>query len=194
MELTGWDSLGPIGQYPSVWATQGGGPGLDLGAFVRIDPTTLKVRSTFSDSSTCLVWNSVASGDFVCTQNPVPDPSDESGFLYQQPVSVRRASGRQSWHFSVTGPNGAYGPLLAPDSQHALICCDTNDAGDVHEWLVGHDGSQVTLAGGFYAEGWLDSRTLIADSAAGLAFFQVADPTRSTSIAVAGAFLGTVWN
>jgi len=192
MELTGWDALGPIGQYPAVWGTQGGGPGLDLGVFVRIDPTTIKARSNFSDPSSCLTWSSVASGDFVCTGNAVADPTDESGYLYQQPVSVRRASGRQSWHFSVSGINGAYGPVLAPDSQHVLICCNTTDSGVLQEWLVGRDGSKVVAANGFSPEGWLDSRMLIGYSDKGLTYALSADLTRFATIAVAGEFLGTV--
>jgi len=195
MELTGWDALGPIGQYPSVWATQGGGPGLDLGPFVRIDPITLKVRSKFSDPGLCLTWNSVASGAFVCLPGPVIRSPNTEDQVVDQTVSIRRANGTEIWHFTVSSANGAWAPVLAPDGNHAIICCADSDGPTLANWVVGRDKSQVVVTNGFSPVGWLDSRTLIgsSDSAPnGLAYAESANPANFKTIAVAGGFLGTI--
>src|SRR5450756_50050 len=71
LALTGWDAVGPIGTYPTVWASQGGGPGSTLGLFVRIDASTMKPLSPFADQGSCVVWQSVQSGACVCTLDPV---------------------------------------------------------------------------------------------------------------------------
>jgi hypothetical protein len=194
LELTGWDALGPIGQYPSVWATQGGGPGLDLGAFVRIDPITIKVRSEFSDPSSCLTWNSVASGTFVCLPGPVIRSANTDEQVVDQPVSVRRANGTEIWRFTVTSANGAWSPVLAPDGSHVIICCADSDGPGLASWVVGRDTSQIVVGDGFSPEGWLDSRTLIGYTDKGLAYAPSADPTRFTLMAVTDGFLGTVRN
>ena len=191
MELTGWDALGPIGQYPSVWATQGGGPGLDLGALVRIDPITLKVRSNFSNPSSCLAWNSVASGAFVCLPGPV-FLGEGDAQVTEQRVNVRRPDGTELWHFTVTSMNGAWSPTLAPDSRHAIICCADVDGADFGTWVVGQDQTQIVVSNGFVPQGWLDSQTLIGYSAKGAAFALSSDPANFKSIAVVGDFLGTV--
>src|SRR6266540_4229902 len=94
MELTGWDALGPFGTYPTVWASQGGGPGSDLGVFVRIDATTLKPGAQFSDPSKCTVWDSVQSGAFVCLGDGKATSTDPYGPI-AQPVSVRDAAGQE---------------------------------------------------------------------------------------------------
>jgi hypothetical protein len=191
MELTGWDGLGPIGQYPAVWATQGGGPGLDLGVFTRIDPITVKARSNFSNPDLCRTWSSVASGASVC----LPDPvflGEGDAQVTQQRVSVRRPGGTELWHFTVTSMNGAWSPTLAPDSKHAIICCADVDGADFGTWVVGQDKSQIVVSNGFTPEGWLDSQTLIGYSAKGAAYARSNDPANFTSIAVAGGFLGTI--
>jgi hypothetical protein len=195
MELTGWDALGPIGQYPSVLGTQGGGPGLALGVFVRIDPTTVKVRSNFSDPSSCMVWDSVASGAFVCLPGAVIRDGNTDAQVTDQTVSVRRAAGIELWRATVTSANGAWSPVLAPDGRHVIICCADNGGPNLGTWVLGQDKSQIVVANGFTPEGWLDSRTLVGYSdttPAGLAFAQSSDPTRFTVVAVAGNFLGTV--
>jgi hypothetical protein len=191
LELTGWDALGPIGQYPTVWATQGGGPGLDLGVFVRIDPITIKVRSNFSNPGLCQTWSSVASGAFVCLPGPV-FLGEGDAQVTQQRVSVRRPSGTELWHFTVTSMNGAWSPTLAPDSKHAIICCADVDGPDFGTWVVGQDQTQIVVSNGFSPEGWLDSQTLIGYSAKGAAFALSSDPANFKLIAVVGDFLGTV--
>jgi hypothetical protein len=191
LELTGWDALGPVGQYPSVWATQGGGPGLDLGVFVRIDPTTMKVRSKFSDPGLCRTWSSVASGASVCLPDPVFHGEGDAQVTVQR-VSVRRPDGTELWHFTVTSMNGAWSPMLAPDSRHAIICCADVDGPDFGTWDVGQDKSQIVVSNGFVPQGWLDSQTLIGYSPKGAAYARSNDPANFKSIAVAGDFLGTV--
>jgi hypothetical protein len=192
LELTGWDALGPIGQYPTVWATQGGGPGLDLGVFVRIDPTTIKVTSRFSDPNSCRVWSSVASGAFVCLPFPTTRFAGTDAQITDQSVSVRRASGREIWRFTVSSANGAWSPSMAPDARHVIICCADAAGPDLATWVVGQDKSQIVVANGFSPEGWLDSQTLIGYSAKGAAFALSSDPANFKSIAVVGDFLGTV--
>jgi hypothetical protein len=121
-----------------------------------------------------------------------PNTDDE---IVDQSVSVRGASGKELWHFTVTSPNGAWEPMLAPDSGHALICCTSSDSGDLEDWLVGRDGRQVILAAGFSPEGWLDTRTMIGvggpSASAGLTWTQ-SGATQFKSIKVTGDFLGTV--
>jgi hypothetical protein len=192
MELTGWDALGPIGQYPTVWASQGGGAGHDLGIFVRIDPTTLKVRSNFSDPSSCLVWDSVASGAFVCLPYPVIRSAGTDEQAVDQLVSVRRAGGTELWRFTVTSMNGASYPTLAPDSRHAIICCADVDGPGYGTWVVGQDKSRIVVSNGFSPEAWLDSQTLIGYTGNSQAFAKSNDPANFKSIAVVGDFLGTV--
>jgi hypothetical protein len=190
LELTGWDAVGPVGQDPTVWGTQGGGPGLDLGTFVHVDAVTVKAGSKFSEPGTCLTWSSVASGASVCLPGPA-FVGEGDAQLTQQRVSIRRASGAELWHFTVTSLNGAWAPLLAPDAQHVVICCTSNDAGDLQDWLASRSGSQVILAAGFSPDGWLDARTLIGYSGAGLTWTQVG-ATQLKSIKVSGNFLGTI--
>jgi hypothetical protein len=162
LALIGWDALGPFGTYPTVWATQGGGPGSDLGVYVRVDATTLKPGAPFSDPGSCRVWNSVSSGAFVCLK----DGAITNGGTAQQqvavPVSVRRADGTELWRFTVSSANGAWSPVLAPDEQHVVVCCADVDSGSAY-LLVGRDGSQVKLAKGFYGAAWLNATTLAGD-------------------------------
>src|SRR4029077_9536622 len=61
MAFTGWDAIGPIGTFPTVWATQGGGPGSTLGIIVRIDAATVKPLAPFAGQGSCQVWQSVPS-------------------------------------------------------------------------------------------------------------------------------------
>jgi len=195
MELTGWDALGPFGTYPTVWASQGGGPGSDLGVFVRIDATTLKPGAQFSDPSKCTVWDSVQSGAFVCLGDGKATSPDPYGPI-AQPVSVRDAAGQEEWHFTVTSVNGAWGPHLAPDEQHAVICCDFETSS---MWLVDRQGHQVFLPRGFYGSGWLDATTAVgysgqtASSPAGtLAYVTLNSPGTYVSMGFSGSVVGTV--
>jgi hypothetical protein len=187
--LTGWDSLGPIGTYPAVWASQGGGPGSTLGTFVRIDPTTLKVVAPFGDPTSCRVWSSVQSGAFVCTKDAVPTSSNPYGPI-AQPVSVRDAAGHEEWNFTVTSVNGANSPFLAPDEGHVVICCDFDTSS---AWLVDRQGHQAYLRSGFLDTGWLDATTVIGGTPTGmLAYVALNSPGVYVSMGFAGVFVGTV--
>jgi hypothetical protein len=195
LALTGWDALGPIGTYPTVWGSQGGGPGSDLGVFVRIDPITVKAQSKFSDPNACLTWSSVASGAFVCLPFATSRFAGTDAQITDQSVSVRRASGAEIWRFTVSSANGAWSPAMAPDARHVIICCADSDGPDLATWVVGQDKSQIVVANGFSPEGWLDSRTLIGYAASvsgALAWAPSADPTKYHLIRVTGEFLGTV--
>ena len=200
MALTGWDASGPIGTYPTVWASQGGGPGSTLGVYVRVDAATVKPGAQLADPSSCQVWDSVQSGAFVCMKDPVMTGGGTPAQKVVQPVSVRSANGTELWHSTVAGQNVPFGPLLAPDGQHLMICCNDLNLADSHEMLVGRSGSQVNMIKGFLPTGWLDGTTMIGElntnpleqGPFALGYVQSASPTKFTSMAFTGKFVGTV--
>jgi hypothetical protein len=200
LALTGWDAVGPIGTYPTVWASQGGGPGSTLGVFVRVDAATVKPLAPLADPSKCRVWDSVPSGAFVCMGDPVMTGGGTADQKVNQPVSVRNADGTERWHTTVTGQNAPFGPFLAPDGQHVMICCNDLNLADSHELLVGRDGVQVNLAKGFGASGWLDSTTMVgwvntnplSQGPFPLAYVAANAPDVVVSMGFPGLFMGTV--
>jgi hypothetical protein len=200
LALTGWDAVGPIGTYPTVWASQGGGPGSTLGVLVRVDAATVKPLAQLADPSKCQVWNSVPSGAFVCMGGAVTTGGGTADQRVNQLVSVRNADGSELWHFTVTGQNAPFGPFLAPDGQHVVICCNDLNLGDSHELLVGRDGVQVNLAKGFGASGWLDSTTMVgwvqsdplSQGPFPLAYITASEPGTVVSIGFPGLFVGAV--
>ena len=200
LALTGWDAVGPVGTYPTVWASQGGGPASTLGVYVRIDATTGKPLGQLADPSKCQVWNSVQSGAFVCLGDAVITGGGTADQKVSQPVSVRTADGAELWHYTVTGQNGPFGPLLAPDGQHVMICCNDRDLAATHELLIGRDGSQADLAKGFIATGWLDATTAIGSLSLNpqqqpplpIAYVSSKTPGTAVPMGFTGAFVGTV--
>jgi hypothetical protein len=200
MALTGWDAVGPIGTYPTVWASQGGGPSSTLGLFVRIDASTMKPLSPFADQGSCVVWQSVQSGAFVCTLDPVMTGGGTAQQSVDSPVSVRRADGSEIWRFTVTSTNTASGPILAPDERHVMICCADVAGPGFAQWVAGQDGSKATMSNGFTATGWLDSQTMIGYSHPdplqqppfSLGYVRSADLGQYTSLGLYGEFIGTV--
>jgi hypothetical protein len=200
MALTGWDAVGPIGTYPTVWATQGGGPGSTLGVAVRIDAATMRPLSPFAGQGPCLVWQSVQSGAFVCTPDPVMTGGGTAQQGVDSRVSVRRADGSEMWAFKVTSTNPAFGPFLAPDERHVAICCADVAGPGFAQVVAGQDGSTATTAGGFTTVGWLDSETMVGYSHPdpvqqppfSLGYIRSADLGRFTSMGIYGNFIGTV--
>jgi hypothetical protein len=200
LAVTGWDAVGPIGTYPTVWASQGGGPGSTLGVLVRVDAATGKPLAPFSDPSTCLVWDSVPSGAFVCTGDSVMTGGGTAQQKVAEPVSVRGPNGMELWHFTATGQNAPFRPLLAPDGQHAMICCNDLDLANAYEVLVGSGGAQVNLAKGFGAYGWLDSTRMVGSFNTDplnqgpvlLAVVAADAPGIASSLGISGNFVGTV--
>lgn len=200
LALTGWDAVGPIGTYPTVWASQGGGPGSTHGVFVRVDAATIKPLAPLADPSKCQVWNSVPSGAFVCMGNSVMTGGGTADQKVNQPVNVRNADGTEPWHFTVTGQNSPFGPFLAPDGQHVMICCNDLNLADSHQLLVGRDGVQVNLGKGFGASGWLDSTTMVgwvntnplSQGPAPMAYVAANAPGTVVSMGFPGLFVGTV--
>jgi hypothetical protein len=194
MAFTGWDRIGPVGTYPTVWASQGGGPGSELGVAVRIDASTGQVLRQLADPSSCLVWDSIQSGAFACTLGAVQTTSDPWGPV-SQPVSIRNAAGQQEWRFTVTSVNGANSPRLAPDEQHVVICCNFATASN---WVVDTRGHQTLLKTGFYAAGWLNATTLVgfsqstANSPGLLSYVALKSPANVVSMGFTGQFVGTV--
>lgn len=200
LALTGWDAVGPIGTYPTVWASQGGGPGSTLGVFVRVDAATVKPLAPLGDPATCRVWNTVSSGAFVCMGDGVMTGGGTANQKVNQPVSVRNADGTELWHHTVTGQNGPFGPFLAPDGQRLMICCNDLNLADSRELLVGRDGTEVNLATGFRASGWLNSRTMVgwvntnplSQGPFPLAYVAENAPGTVVSMGFTGLFVGTV--
>ncbi len=200
LALTGWDEMGPVGTYPTVWASQGGGPGSTLGVLVRIDPLTAKVLRTFSDPSSCMAWGSVASGAFVCTGDSTITGGGTPQQNVVQPVSVRRADGTELWHFTASGINAPSSPVLAPDAQHVMMCCADDGSGGFGELVIGRDGSRVALARGLYGYNWLDSTTYAGDFNTDplkqppfpLAYVAASAPASATSMGFSGLVVGTV--
>jgi len=192
LALTGWDSVGPIGTYPTVWASQGGGPGSTLGVFVRIDSTTIKPLAPFADPSKCQVWNSVPSGAFVCMGDLVMTGGGTANQKVNQPISVRNADGTELWHSTVTAQNAPFGPFLTPDGQHVMVCCNDLNLTDSHELLVGRGGDQVNLAKGFGASGWLDSTTMVGWVNSSMAYVAANAPGTAISMGFSGLYVGTV--
>jgi hypothetical protein len=186
MALAGWDAVGPVGTYPTVWASQGGGPGSGLGVKVRIDASTGKVLRQVADPNSCLVWDIAASGDFVCIPPGV-----------SARVSVRRPDGSEIWHFTATTPvNGLWNPFLAPDEQHVVVD-GTNYS---TEEVAGKSGSRVTLGNAsFGVNGWLDSTTLIGNGVgpnvgpgSDMAYVGLSAPDTVVSLGFQGMFVGTL--
>ena len=194
LALTGWDAVGPIGTFPTVYASQGGGPGSTLGVRVRVDSSTAKPGAPLADPNACVVWDSVQSGAFVCTLQAKRTSSDPYGPL-AQPVSIRRADGSEDWHFTVTSANGAWSPYLAPDGQHVVICCNFDTSSN---WLIDRQGHQGLLKAGFYAAGWLDATTTVgfsgqtASSPGFMSYVALNSPGTFVSMGFTGLFVGTV--
>jgi hypothetical protein len=197
LALTGWDSIGPIGTYPTVWASQGGGPGSTLGVKVRVDATTVQPGAAFSDPSKCLVWDSNQSGSFVCTGDGVVTNGGTPQQQVAVPVSVRRADGTELWHYTATGVNAPSNPALSPDGKRVLMCC----AGvAVSELVFNSDGTSSTLGAGFFAYAWLDSQTAIGELHSDplqqppltLGYVNTDASATVVSLRLTGAFVGTV--
>jgi hypothetical protein len=200
MALSGWDSVGPVGTYPTVWASQGGGPGSTLGVKVRVDASTIKPGAALADPASCQVWDSITSGAFVCMSDGVMTGGGTADQRVSQPVSIRNADGTEAWRFTMTAQNGPFGPSLAPDGQHVMICCNDLNLSDSHELVIGRDGTQVNLAKGFGASGWLDSTTMVgwvsltplSQEPAPMAYVASNAPSTAVSMGFAGLFVGTV--
>jgi hypothetical protein len=198
LALTGWDAASPVGTYPTVWASQGGGPGSTLGVYVRVDPATGKPGSQIADPSKCQIWDTTGSGAFVCLGDSVVKNGGTPQQTVDAPVSVRRVDGSELWHFTASGQNSPFGLLLAPDGQHVMFCCNDLDLADAHERLVARDGKQVDLAKGFGASGWLDSTTMVGWVGSGsagpapMAYVALNSPGVVVSMGFTGLFVGAV--
>jgi hypothetical protein len=191
LALTGWDAVGPIGTFPTVWASQGGGPGSALGVMVRVDPVSGRPGARLADPASCLVWNSIATGAFVCTKDATIKNAGTPEQIVTVPVSVRSADGSESWAFTVAGSNGAGSPYLDPGGVRVILCC--NDSAS--ELVIGKDGSRGTLGGGLYGSGWLDSSTVVGTINTNpwtLGYVALNAPGTVVSLGFQGAYVGTV--
>lgn len=193
MTFNGWDAAGPLGRFPAVWASQGGGAASTIGVFARIDATTLKA-TPFSDPTTCFVWSSIATGEYTCTA--IPASQSATSARIKTTVNVRTADSHPEWTFNVQDANEANAPFLAPDGHHVVVCCDLDASG---EFLVSDTGAQSLLAGGFFAAGWVDATTVFgwtdstADQPAGMASYVILDaPQTIVKLGTSGRFVGPV--
>ena len=167
MAFIGWDRVGPVGTYPTEWATQGGGPHHYSGIPVRIDASTGKVLKPVA-SSDCLVWDMAASADFLCIASGGP--------------SVRRPDGSQIWGVSNASFFLAY---LSPDEQRIAGFGSSAD-------VFGRDGSDIKLPS-FALGGWLDSATMIGGGFNGnLDYVSTSSPGTVVDIGFKGLFIATV--
>lgn len=170
LSLIGWDAVGPLGTYPSGWATQGGGPVHYWGEPVRLDPATGKVLRPVSDQS-CPVWDLAQTGDYVCV--------DGNGRIY-----VRRSDGSEIWHLPPIVGNGYRYDLLSPDESRVA---------DMSHTVFNRDGSTIQLSSDFYHSGWLDSTTLISgEFTKNLTYVNLSAPASVVDIGFKGIFVGTV--
>lgn len=194
MALTGWDTLGPFGTYPTVWASQGGGPGSTLGVYVRVDAATLKPGASFSDPRDCQVWSSIATGAYACLKQAVAQGSN-----FVSTGSVRLPDGKEAWAFSMVAVNAAFGAQLAPDAHRVSVCC--LDVPVAFGYAVLTDGAPVEpLVNGFEVRGWLDQRTLIGEYHPNalvqppfdLSYVALSSPGVAVSMGFKGLFVGTV--
>jgi hypothetical protein len=173
MAFIGWDQVGPVGTYPTEWATQGGGPIHYFGLPVRIDTTTGKVTGPVS--STCQVWDIAANGDYVC----------EGGGA----MSVRGPDGSELWHVVEPANESYFLDLVSPDIRHVVAATSSGTK------VFATDGSAVTLAGPFQHEGWLDATTLIGGNpGTNFSYVSLAAPGTQVDIGFKGLFVGTVRN
>jgi hypothetical protein len=177
MALTGWDTMGPRGTYPTVWASQGGGPASTLGVAVRIDAATGKVLGQVADPNSCRVWDISASGDFAC----IPDGASR--------VNIRRPDGSEVWHTTPSTPvNSLYGSYLSPDEQQVVVAGAGTDITEV--WP--RNGGRVVLSS-TCCLGWLDSATLISGAAPNmLSYVRLSAPGTMVSLGFAGMFVGAI--
>ena len=193
MALTGWDAVGPVGTYPTVWGSQGGGPGSTLGVAARIDANTGKVVRQVADPSSCQVWDIAFSGDYLCLANPALN----SAGTYDSTVSLHGVNGADISTFSVNTPDGsACCPFVAPDEQHVVVSAYYVSV------VGGRNGTRFNLGSNvpgrnFFAAGWLDSGTVIGTVSSlspnpNLAYVLLRHPGAPVSLGFPGKFLGTV--
>ena len=177
MALLGWDSIGPLGTYPTAWATQGGGPRHYNGIPVRVDATNGRVGGQISQQGVCDVIDIAATGDFLCL------PVVASGAAVD--LSVRRPDGSEIWRASQ--PNADFFlAYMSPDEQRLFALGTTSEA-------LGRDGSVIPVAAAFSFDGWLDSGTVIGGGYnTNLDYVSLSSPNTVVDLGFKGIFIGTV--
>lgn len=178
LAFIGWDAKGPVGTYPTSWATQGGGPHHYNGVPVRVDATTGKVTAPVSTDQACSVWDMAPSGDYVC------DASNG--------ISVRRADGTELWHYTPPDSNTSWFlDFLSPDESRVV------SAGI---GVVNRDGTVIPLPDAFSYQAsldsstvWLDSMTLIGGGMTeNLNYVSLTAPGTIVDLGFKGVLVGTV--
>lgn len=176
MALLGWDFVGPLGTYPTAWATQGGGPHHYNGFPVRVDATTGKVLNQVD--SACTVEDIAATGDYACF------PVVPSGAA--PAVSVRRPDGSEIWRVAVQSNDSLYLAYVSPDEQRVFTLSSTSQ-------VLGRDSSHTTVSSNFSFDGWINSGTVIGGGyTANLTYVSLTSPATIVDLGFKGLFIGTV--
>jgi hypothetical protein len=139
---------------------------------VWVDPSSGRITRQLSDPQSCVVWNVVPSGDFVCT---TPQTGD---------ISVRRPGGAEVWGFKAPFETPYENPTLSPLEGRVA-------AGGSQPAVVTSAGKHVAL--GLYPLGWLDDTTVIGGGfTADLSYVSLAAPSSVVDIGFKGLFVGTI--
>ena len=172
MAFIGWDAVGPVATYPTLWATQGGGPMHYFGIPARVDAATGKVTRTVADPDSCWVLDMARSGDFLCT------------VIGPDALSLRRADGSEVWRPAASMTNYQLA-FLSPDEKRIVRLGTQND-------LVSREGGVVAMPE-YMLVGWLDTNTVIAGrNDFSLECISVAGPPVTTDMDLRGLFVGAI--
>jgi hypothetical protein len=184
LQLYGWDQIGPIGVFPAPWDWPGGVLAFrHFGPLVRVDPDTGRVRGPVSGTS-CDVQDNLPNADYTCA-------------LQSMDISVRHSDGTEIWHWSTPPTTAYFLDLLAPDEAHIAAY----EIGKPSE-ILGRDRSHFNLPNNYWADGWLDSSTLVGGGSYGAVlltapfpnfyFVKLGSPTSQVDIGFRGLFVGSM--
>lgn len=178
LQLVGWTAMGPIATHP----TQITGVGAThlprwFGPIAGVDPTTGAITPHIppflSDFS--------ADGSYVTAD---PDA-----------ITVFAPNGSKEWSYlkAWRADRGCDSALLAPDSQHAVVCGRTFNQPEI----VGREGTDVTVgtpSERFEALGWLDQSTIIGwlRGVEELGLVRTNLPMQITDLDFAGTYVGVL--
>lgn len=172
LAFVGWDAVGPLATYPTLWATQGGGPMHYFGIPVRVDAATGKVSGEIANPDEWRVLDIAPSGDFVCAD-----------YTTGQDVSVRSAKGSELWRLATANPYWL--AFLSPDESRLAVL-------GMPSFVVGRDGKQTKLTDDNVA-GWLDTQTVVAGGFdRDLVYISLSRPQAAVDTTVKGMFIGAL--